>query len=97
MNELIVKMKKLYDELGEISVPSNSQKLRVATELHGIAEHVELTRHHLQMAINMAVVIDCIDDVAYESDCRKGGDMQDYERNADGWIKTSQEVTGSMR
>lgn len=58
---LIIKLKNIRDEIDDIDMDITADDKEKAFDMCDVTEHIALAWHHLHIAINKLVIINCFD------------------------------------
>lgn len=69
---LIIELKNIRDEIDDININATANNVERAFDLCDAVEHINLAKHHLYVAINKLVVLNC-----FEKKEEKGNEKTD--------------------
>ncbi len=58
---LIIELKNIRDEIDDININATANNTEQAFEMCDAVEHINLAKHHLYVAINKLVILNCFE------------------------------------
>lgn len=59
--DLINKLRDIRDELNDIDIDATANNMERAFDLCDAVEHINLAKHHLYVAINKLIILNCFE------------------------------------
>ena len=58
---LIIELKNIRDEIDDININATANNVERAFDLCDAVEHINLAKHHLYVAINKLIILNCFE------------------------------------